>query len=108
MELEQFGGCQPSIKAEVFGKKTDFPPNADVVGRRSENKGAAPAGPDQAEEHLDGSTFARTVGSKEAKDLATGHGQGEVADRYLAPEYFREVLRFDGKVIRLIQVVSSP
>jgi len=58
---------------------------------------------DQAEKHLDGRALSGPVGTEETKDFAAAHGQREIADRHLTPERFAEVLRFYGKVMRLVQ-----
>ena len=95
MQLEQFDRCQPFIEAKVFGQEADLTTDVDVSDRCAEHRPVAIGWPNEAEQHLDGRTFPRTVRTEKAEDLALAHTQRQIADGDLRAELLAEAVRLD-------------
>ena len=88
MQFEQLRCSQPIIKAEVFGKKTNFATCADVARGTAKNLRLAARGEYQAQQHFHRGALAGAVRPQETEHLTPSHLQSEVSDRHLAAEDF--------------------
>jgi hypothetical protein len=103
VQMQEFGGRQPFVEAEIFREEPDFSPNFNVARGHAQHKCLAAGGPGEAQKHFDRSAFARPVRAKKAEYFSPAHGQGQVAHRDFAPENLAQILRLDRLAIELGQ-----
>jgi hypothetical protein len=99
MKREKLGGGQPVVEAEVFREKTNFAANLYAREGETENFGFAARGFHEAEQHLDGRTFASTIRAEESKYFPATDLQGKTAHGDLRAENLAKAFSIDGQVV---------
>ena len=103
MQVQEFGGRQPFVEAEIFRQEADLSADFDIARRRAQDKRLAAGRFGESQEHLDRSALARAVRSEKSEDFAAAHGEGQVAHRDLASENLAQILCPDREVFQLGQ-----
>ena len=70
MQPQQFCRGEPLVESKILRQEADFAANFYISGTDAEHKGFAARGRGEAQNHFDGSAFARSVRPKKAEDFA--------------------------------------
>ena len=80
VHIEQLGGLEPFVEAEVLGQKADPRHRHRIAGRPAQHACVAAAGRDQPQQHLDRGALAGAIWPQKAKNLTPRHLQSEIVD----------------------------
>ena len=91
----------------TFGQVSDLRANfgQKVLTVVIENRAAAPGGCEQAEDHAQAGSFARTISAKKSEDRSARHGEVQIVNHALGTEVAREMMRLNRIVAhRLLRI----
>ena len=103
VQFQELARGKPSVEAKVLWKKTDLASYVDASRWRSKNQRLPARGLHEPKQHFYGSALPRAVWPEEAKDFAAPHSQRKIADGHLSAIDLAQILRLNGKTVRLAQ-----
>src|SRR6476660_6292123 len=81
MQPQQFCRGEPLVESKILRQEADFPANFHVSRPHAEHKGFAARGRGEAQNHFDGSAFARSVRPEKAEDFAARYAYRQIEHR---------------------------